>query len=224
MRLTLLLFLFLAACGRPLTQGETDFANSLFGPTLDTPRIRIAPFTSLDKITETRPRRPRVTCRERIWPKPKTRTVTTHTAAFVLYHRINISRDLYLSDYMKKYPRAMSLPAAMLIAHEMTHVWQWQHRDKTGYTPLKALNEHRIGKDPYLLNLTTKARFLDYPYEQQGAIVEEYVCCRALDPQGARTKRLHALLKGVFPLERLSTPRPAVYLPWKQAKIHGICS
>lgn len=23
----------------------------------------------------------------------------------------------------------------MLFAHEMTHVWQWQNRDRTGYTP-----------------------------------------------------------------------------------------
>jgi len=224
MRLSLFSLLLLAACGRPLSVGETAFAKTLFGPTLATRQIRVAPFTALEKITAPRPRRPRIACRDRIWPAPKSETVTTYTAAFVLYNRINISKGLYLSDYMKKYPRAMSLPAAMLIAHEMTHVWQWQHRDETGYTPLKALNEHRAGKDPYLLNIATQTRFLDYPFEQQGAIVEEYVCCRALDPTGARTRRLHAMLKGVFPLERLTAPQPAAYVPWKGAKTRGICA
>jgi len=227
MRLFLILpLLFLGACARPLTSGETAFAKTLFGPDLATKKVRIAPFTALDKITSNRARRPRIACRERIWPAPKTKTVTTSTAAFVVWNRINISRDLYLRDYMSKYPRAMSVPAAMLIGHEMTHVWQWQHRDKTGYTPLKALREHGAGKDPYLLNISTKSKFLDYPYEQQGAIVEEYVCCRALDPEGTRTKRLHDMLSGAFPVARLdaATARPAAYLPWKGAKTAGICS
>jgi len=74
------------------------------------------------------------------------------------------------------------------------------------------------------LNIATQTRFLDYPFEQQGAIVEEYVCCRALDPGGARTRRLHAMLKGVFPLERLTAPQPAAYVPWKGAKTRGICA
>ena len=36
-------------------------------------------------------------------------------------------------------------------------------------------------------------------YEQQGAIMEEFVCCRALDPSGARTERLYGILRDVFP-------------------------
>jgi len=224
--LLILSLLFLAGCARPLSNGETAFARTIFGDDLATRRVRVAPFVALDRITSKRPVRPRTTCREKIWPPPKGETVTTATAAFVLWNRINISRDLYHRDYMARYPRAMSLPAAMLIAHELTHVWQWQHRGQTGYTPLKAAREHRAGKDPYLLNLKARRRFLDFPYEQQASIVEEYVCCRALDPGGARTSRLHAMLSGVFPLESLAHPanRPAVFLPWKQARTRGICS
>jgi len=224
--LLLALFALTIACGRPLTEGERALASTLFGPELDPAPVRVAPFTALSRITTQRPKRPRIACRERIWPEPTSDTVTTYTAAFVLFNRINIADELYGPDYLPRYPDQMSLPAAMLIAHEMTHVWQWQNRARTGYHPLKAVNEHRPGTDPYLLELDANARLLDFPFEQQGAIVEEYVCCRALDPAGARTKRLYAMLKGAFPVEALDAnmSRPDAILPWDGARVHGICS
>ena len=227
MRLALFLLLLLAACGRPLSDGEKALATSLFGPEFDPGPVLVAPCTALSSFTESRPPRPRIACREKIWPPPRQTSgmVETFTAAFVSWNRINIDDDLYLEDYMPAWPDRMSLPAAMLIGHEMTHVWQWQNRAKTGYTPWKAAREHRPGVDPYLLELDHSANFLDYPYEQQGAIVEEYVCCRALDPKGARTKRLHEMLSGAFPVEALDrVTRPDAILPWKGADVRGICS
>lgn len=227
MRLVLMFLLMLAACGRPLSEGERALASDLFGPEVNPDRVRVAPFTALSSLTEMRPPRPRVACREKIWPPPKQTSdmVETFTAAFVSWNRINVDDSLFLPDYMPAYPDRMSLPAAMLIGHELTHVWQWQNRSKTGYTPWKAAREHRPGTDPYLLDLDSQAAFLDFPFEQQGAIVEEYICCRALDPNGARTKRLHAMLSGAFPVEALdSTVRPEAILPWKGAATRGICS
>ena len=48
----------------------------------------------------------------------------------------------------------------MLFAHEMTHVWQWQNRQATGYSPLRAAREHDFKADPYLYDISTKTRFL----------------------------------------------------------------
>jgi hypothetical protein len=223
----LFFLLLLAACARPLTTGEAEFAGTLFGNTLATKQVRVAPFTALTSVTQRRPPRPRIACRERIWPKPKITEgqVTTFTAAFVSFNRINMAEQLYLPDYMPAWPRAMSLPAAMLLAHEMTHVWQWQNRDRTGFTPLKALSEQRPGTDPYQLNLAAKASFLDFPYEQQGAIVEEYICCRTLDPNGSRTQRLHNMLAGTMPVASIDSLTDAqISLPWKGAQVNGICS
>ena len=223
----LFLFLLLAACARPLTEGEADYAETLFGDSLATKSVRVAPFRALTTLTDRRPPRPRVACRERIWPAPEVRDgkVTTYTAAFVSFNRINLASQLYLDDYMPAWPRAMSLPAAMLLAHEMTHVWQWQNRGITGYSPLKALQEHRPGTDPYLLELDSRPDFLSFPFEQQGAIVEEYVCCRHLDPRGARTQRLHEMLSAAMPVSALdSLPDAAVSLPWAGAQTDGICS
>ncbi len=221
----LVFLLILAACARPLTSGETKFANTIFASDLATKRVRVAPFRALTTITARRPARPRIACRERIYPAPQGKTVTTYTAAFVLYNRINIARSLYQPDFAPNYPKEIRLDDAMLIAHELTHVWQWQHRRETHYTPLKALNEHKPGQDPYLLNLRAKPDFLDFPYEQQGAIVEEYVCCLNLDPTGARTKRLHDMLAPVLPLAKIGTrPHTKVILPWSGAKTQGICA
>jgi hypothetical protein len=228
MRLTLLLaLLLLTACGRPLTPGETAFAATLFGPELQTQNIRVAPFPALTSLTQRRPPRPRKACRELIWPAPKITSgaVETFTAAFVTFNRLNLAKQLYAPDYLPKYPDKMSLPAAMLIGHELTHVWQWQNRDRTNYHPLKAAAEHSPGTDPYLLELDTDNEFLAFPFEQQGAIVEEYVCCRSLYPLGARTKRLHTLLSGAMPVAAITNlPKTEAILPWTGAKTAGICS
>ena len=111
----------------------------------------------------------------------------------------------------------------MLFAHEMTHVWQWQNRDITGYHPLKAASEHSA-PDPYLFDLENSPKFLDYGFEQQGAIVEEFVCCRALAPQAARTKRLHTMISQSMPLSALPEEREhSVLLPWDGVQVNGIC-
>ena len=112
----------------------------------------------------------------------------------------------------------------MLFAHELTHVWQWQNRTETGYTPLRAAFEHDGARDPYLFDIGNAASFADFGFEQQGAIVEEYVCCRALDPTAPRTARLHALISEQMPVAPLPQSRPfAVGLPWKGVQLQGIC-
>lgn len=112
----------------------------------------------------------------------------------------------------------------MLLSHELTHVWQWQNRKLTGYSPLKAAREHRLSDDPYLFDVDNSRKFLDFGYEQQGSIVEEYVCCRALDPTGGRTARLHGLLAEVMPVSDLPTSREySVRLPWAGVELAGLC-
>ncbi|ATF17832.1 hypothetical protein [Phaeobacter gallaeciensis] len=217
--------LALLSCGRPLSEGEQQFLSSIHGSELDMDRLRIVKGAPLSQVTFRRKPRPRVTCRERILPPVKEEIVTSSPAALALFNRIFFVRDWYIDDYMPAYPDRLYLVEAMLLAHEATHVWQWQQRAKTGYHPLRAAAEHRASDDPYLFELTGNDRFIDFGYEQQGAIVEEYVCCRALDPTGARTERLHQMLKGAMPVSDLPQSRESdVYLPWKEAELRGICA
>ncbi len=121
-------------------------------------------------------------------------------------------------------PDKIGLIAAMLLSHELTHVWQWQNRKTTGYSPLKAASEHERGADPYLFDLERNPKFGDYGYEQQGSIVEEFVCCRALAPTAPRTKRLHALISQVMPVAPLPDRRQSdVRMPWDGVELKGIC-
>jgi hypothetical protein len=218
----ILSLLFMVSCGRPLTEAETRFATDIHGDTLDADRVRFVNGALVGSITYKRQKRPRLACRERIFPEPSSEVVTVSPAAVALHNKIFFTRPYYLRDYMANYPEEMDLYAAMLFAHEITHIWQWQNWAITGYTPLRAGREHVNSDDPYLFDISTDTGLLDYGYEQQAGIVEEYVCCATLDPHAPRTKRLETMLRGAFPISQLSVPKKVV-LPWDEAETHGIC-
>jgi len=226
LRFCCLLLVLLASCGRPLSDSERAFLSGIHGEELNMDRVRLIKGAPVSAITFRRKPRPRVTCRELILPPVvKEEIVTSSPAAVALFNRIFFVKDWYTENYLPAYPDRLYLVEAMLLAHEMTHVWQWQNRKKTGYHPLRAAAEHSGNPDPYLFELDSSPDFLSYGYEQQGAIVEEYVCCRSLAPRAARSKRLHAMLKEVMPVSDLPQSRQSdVYLPWKDADLRGICS
>ncbi len=223
--LLLILALLPAACGRPLTEAERSYLSGLHGSTLDLDRVRLVRGAPVAAVTFRRSPRPRLSCRERILPPVKDEIVTSSPAAVALFNRVFFARIWYADDYLPEYPERLHLVETMLLAHEATHVWQWQNRRRTGYHPLRAAAEHGSRRDPYLFEMTGEAPdFLSYGYEQQGAIVEEYVCCRALAPQAPRTHRLHAMLARHMPVRPLPQSRESdVYLPWKDVELRGIC-
>lgn len=219
------LILFLAAsCGRPLTETERGFASQIHGESLNLDRVRLVRGAPVAAVTFRRQPRPRLSCRERILPPVKDEIVTASPAAVALFNRIFFSKDWYAKDFIPDFPDQIYLIEAMLLAHELTHAWQWQNRKVTGYNPLRAAAEHGTRADPYLFDLTSNADFLSFGYEQQGSIIEEYVCCRALAPRARRTRRLHDMISGAMPVSELPQSREAdVYLPWKDVQIRGIC-
>ncbi|MDG1170850.1 MAG: hypothetical protein P8N14_16780 [Sulfitobacter sp.] len=221
----LIALLFLATCGRPLTDAERAFAQDIHGPTLNYNSVRLHDGAPTRAVTFKRKPRPRTTCRELIFPPnpPEEKIVTSKPAAVTLFNTVLFDEDWFLDDYLPDYPDRIGLVAAMLLSHELTHVWQWQNRKLTGYHPLKAATEHSVSDDPYLFELED-SKFLDFAYEQQGSIVEEFVCCRALQPQGARTKRLHSLIRQVMPVAALPhSPAYDVGLPWDGVDLKNIC-
>ena len=139
--------LALLSCGRPLSEGEQQFLTRIHGPELDMDRLRIVKGAPLSQVTFRRKPRPRVTCRERILPPVKDEIVTSSPAALALFNRIFFVRDWYIDDYMPAYPERLYLVEAMLLAYEVTHVWQWQNWARTGYTLLRAAGEHRGNPD-----------------------------------------------------------------------------
>lgn len=217
-----LILLTLAACGRPLTVHEADLASRLFGDGFDGAQVRLG-TSGVIGLREHRFRaRPQTTCRERIVPPPDGEWLTGRTAGVTLWNHVTVRPDLLHDDFVRLPDGSMPLGVAMFFAHEMTHVWQWQNRDLTGYSPLRGGLEHQPGVDPYLFDTSANPNFTDFGYEQQASLVEEYVCCVALDPDGARTGRLHDLLSQVMAAGDL--PDWPVRIPWRDAPVRGICS
>jgi len=221
--LPLLTLLLVAACGRPLTDNESAFALLVHGPTLETASVHLH-----DGLAPAPPRtvpvRPAVACRDRIWPRPTGPTYQGVTSAMAIFQSVHFHSRWYAPDFLADWPDSLYLPDAMLLAHELVHVWQWQNRAITGYHPLKAALEHVGRPDPYLFDTATSGAFLDYGYEQQAAMMEELVCCQALAPTAPRTARLRAMLAPYFALPPAGQPLTnEVWLPWAEADLTGIC-
>ena len=227
MRVLILLFtLALAACAsRSLSPSEQAFAESVMGPELAAKDVRLVKGAVVGWLPATIKPRPPTTCREKLYP-PVTEPIEATFPAFAQAQTIYFTRKFWSKDFLRGYPARMDLDRSMRLAHELTHVWQWQAREQTGYSPFAAAAEHVNSEDPYLIDIDESRAFSDYGWEQQGAIVEEFVCCRALDPTGARTDKLARLVGQVFPAaaRQETVPQSSIRVPWSGAEVRGICS
>lgn len=221
----LIAFLLLTACARMVTDTEQVLIDEIMGETLITRDVRLLEAGFIGMTTRTYPVRPQVTCRSRIGAPPSGPTFDTRTAGAVAWTHVLTNPDWTLDDYVPDYPEAFNLVAAMYFAHEMVHIWQWQNRAVTGYSPFRGLAEHKPGVDPYLLDPDDEIDFLTLGYEQQAVLVEEFICCRTLAPDAPRTERLYQALSAVMPVQHpTQTPRPTdVYGVHEDADIAGIC-
>ena len=193
--------LLVSACTRPLSDSETAFARAMFGDGLDTSEVRVTQGLGLAPLVRTVP----VSTRRVVPPDDAcVRTpspVRPPPRAFALRNRVHFTRDLYSSDMMAGWPKGLRVPHALIMAHELVHVWQWQNRATTGYRPLKAAAESVRIADPYFYGAT--GEFARLGYEQQAALVEDWLCYAVLDRDDPRKAELEATLLPVFPLGRV---------------------
>ncbi len=197
----LALLAVLAACSRPLTPAEEAFANDLFGSELDTSKVRVAQGLGLFPLYQTAPAN--VTLVEGT-DRACVRTPQPRGAqppqAFALGNRIYFETGLYSSDMVIQWPERLRVPQALVLAHELAHVWQWQNRERTGYSPVRAVAESIELADPYFSD--GDAPFFSFGYEQQAAILEDYVCFAFANPDHPRRGELREILAPVFALDR----------------------
>lgn len=221
----MVLLLVLMACGRTMTSEERALMDPIMGPTLTTEDVRLSEAGFIGLTTRTFAARPQTTCRERINPPPTGPTVQGRTAGAVAWTHVLTSPDWTVPNYAPDYPEAFNLVAVMFFAHEMTHIWQWQNRAITGYSPLKGAAEHVQYDDPYLFDPAAEIDFLAVGYEQQASLVEEFICCRTLAPNAARTERLYQALSAVMPVRHpTQTPVPLrVTGVYENADLTGVC-
>ena len=194
-----LMALALAGCARTLTPAEKAFANDLFGPSLDTSKVVIAHGLGLTPLYKTKPGTVRLV---EGTDKACLRTPQPRGAqppqAFAYKNRMHFDDQLYSSDMVIDWPGKLRVPQALILAHELTHVWQWQNRRRTGYSPARAAAESWELADPYFSD--EEGAFFDFGFEQQAAIVEDYVCFAFANPNHPRRDELRQILSPVFPI------------------------
>jgi len=199
----------LAGCARPLTDSERRFAADILGPTLDAGKVRIArgfgPLPPAPEGPDTSDLYPVIAentvtglC-TRAAPAPR----TGPPPGWALWNRVHFSAEFYRSDLALAWPEAARFPQALVLAHELVHVWQWQNRDVTGYRPARAAMESLMNMDPYFYEPGPDASFLKFGFEQQAALMEDYLCHALYDPAAPRRAELRPLLAPYFPLDRL---------------------
>ena len=202
LKATALLFLAgLAACSRPLTQAETRFAADLFGPSLDARKVRVAQGVGITPLYRTVPTAfVEVEATEAACVRTPQPRGAQPPQAFAVRNRIHFQTGLYSSDMALTWPRALRVPHALVLAHELTHVWQWQNRARTGYSPARAVAESWRLADPYYA-APGESGFFSFGYEQQAALVADYVCFTLSNPTHPRRAELRAILQPVLPVD-----------------------
>ena len=201
--------LALGACARPLTQNERRFAADILGPTLNVDDVRIArgfgPLPATSEDADKSDLYPIIAenqisglC-DRAAPEPR----SGPPPGWALWSRIHMSREFYRADLAPDWPRSARFPQALVLAHELVHVWQWQHRGTTGYRPVRAAVENVMNMDPYFYVPGPDASFLKFGFEQQAALLEDYLCYTLYDPGAPRRTELRPLLAPYFAIDTL---------------------
>lgn len=207
----LLLLPLLAACARPLTSSEVEVAHALFGSSLDTSKVTVSNNLGLLPPPEPRPAREADAATPTKAPQglcDRKRSTTRHytsPAAFVLWDGIFVHEPYYSADAFRGFPDYAPYPSSVLMAHELVHVWQWQNRAITGYSPLVSAGESVEHIDPYWFKIDPQAEFLTFGYEQQAAMVQDFVCYALFDSTSPRLNELARVLRPVLPVDNFLT-------------------
>ncbi|WP_307347724.1 eCIS core domain-containing protein [Caulobacter ginsengisoli] len=115
---------------------------------------------------------------------------------------ITLGRTIYYRDDFYREDFTANPADAALLAHETTHIWQYQTRlGETLGPPTVALDTLKHGKDAYeVANLTADTDFNSLGYEQQAEAVLEYATAM-LGGHAANLARYGAVLRsGGIPL------------------------
>lgn len=196
----------LTACARPLAPGERALAEDIFGDGFESRKVRIAAGLGVVPAPAPLPLPPKsdsIELRPGVCDRVTPTGPTGPPPAWAIYQTVHVARTFYREELMPGWPDQILLPQVLILAHELVHVWQWQNRDRTGYRPLRAAVESLLNLDPYFYIPEPGAGFLEYGFEQQAALVEDYFCFGVFDPKNPRRAELRAILAPHFQVGRI---------------------
>jgi len=103
--------------------------------------------------------------------------LTVRGSAVTIDNTVSFSKDSYSLDFSL----VESIGLLSLLAHEVTHVWQYQNRVR-GYWWMKAALEHiRHRSQVYHYRLDRRKSLDEYRFEQQAQIVQDYVFAKSMN-------------------------------------------
>ncbi|MEL7114654.1 MAG: hypothetical protein AAGP08_03545 [Pseudomonadota bacterium] len=179
-------------------------AEVIFGDSLDADQVRVkSGFRGAPPVTD-----PPLPAKRAVEPRPGACDRTAPTPregpppAWALYNTVHFSKDFYRNDHAPGWPGDILLPQSFIMAHELVHVWQWQNRATTGYRPVKAGLESVLNMDPYFYVPDEGAGFLEYGFEQQASLLEDYMCYAVFDPANPRRAKTRTILAPYFEMDR----------------------
>lgn len=202
----------LAGC-RSLTVNETEFANKIYSDVVDLEPVRLHRISLWRGHTEESIRTElsedlirnnalaEHVVNKEAFLNSALKVLNSQAEAVVLGNNIYYLSSTYKADFAPGFPNIVNVTELGLLAHELVHVWQHQNRCRTGYSLLAiALERLRIDK-PYEYQIVPGKSFLDYRFEQQGAIMQTYVMLAfsTADPEALRQHR--ELLEQEFDLK-----------------------
>jgi hypothetical protein len=163
------------ATQRTLSPAEIVLARSVFGGSLNAGRVRVVQEEHPASVAARLIGRPHqfVVRGDRIFAPP--------------------GKEARSNDYC-----AQSVEWSAVLAHELTHVWQYQHG------LLSALRYVLSGDWRYAYTLEPKRHFIDYGYEQQASMVEDYVLLTNGKPARHGRGVDAAAIKRLLPFARLT--------------------
>ena len=169
----------LVSCGRNLTPNEAAFLGTVQGNNIEYEKVRIV--------------------------RGGVQDLRKGFGAMATGNVIHFNRSNYRNDFVPTGPGEVSyLEDRILLAHEATHVWQFQNLDLTGCTLGKMIDEHRLFKDhvyEYSKPPSPSKAFLSYRCEQQAEIVGDWVELRERqDPSAPIYERL---IRSAMPVDKL---------------------
>ena len=193
------------ACSRDMTDGEIAYGQQVFTRDLDFEVVR---FSGNERNAQRKATRQLESEAEQLaGTQPKDAGSEKLLSilpslfgadAMAIANTVYYDSDVYSPDFSKSAYDS----DRWLMAHELTHVWQWQNRAKTGYSFTKVVSEHlKYGDAVYDYKLVNGKKFTEYRFEQQGEIVECYMKLRQLSPDSPLTIRHEKLIRAEFPLD-----------------------
>ncbi len=195
--------LALASCSRDMTEGEIEYSQDILTRNLDFSQVSFVGWASekakAREAFELMAREDELADRF-----AGAESMAASLPGLFGADALTIGNKVFFDQFLWDFSTSIYEEDRWLMAHELVHVWQWQNRDRLGYSFSKIIAEHiEFGDEVYEYSLKSGKRFTEYRFEQQGQIVQCFAQLRFTHPNDPATERHRQVIRAEFPLDQV---------------------